>query len=366
MTHIKGVNGLRAFAVVLVIIQHYIVSYIYRAESSIGAIGVTVFFVISGFLITSILVKEKQDDSRTVADKMIRFYARRAVRIFPVYYAVIAIGIYSGIYWFSEISNWWHILYATNFYMFINGHGAGYTSHFWSLDVEEQFYMIWPILVFLTPQKHLIKLFVLSIMVAFVSAATRPIFGYNGLSAYVFPFSHFDSLGAGALLSMFAGKDYFKRYFDVKPYMLLIGLVMTIGTCLIRDTHSGAPGIEAAGFVMNISAILTTCMTIKYILENQSSKIVSILESRLCYGLGAISYGLYLFHVLVPELFTTTQFSPREPQSWTAMFVYLATSLLLATLSWHLFEKPILSTKTKFEWLLRKILLQPSQSKIIV
>lgn len=366
MTHIKGVNGLRAFAVVLVIIQHYIVSYIYREDSAIGAIGVTVFFVISGFLITSILVKEKQDSSRTVSDKMIRFYARRAVRIFPVYYAVLAIGAYSGIYWFSEISNWWHILYATNFYMFINGHGAGYTSHFWSLDVEEQFYMLWPILIFITPQKHLIKLFVLSILVAFVAAATRPIFGYNNLSAYVFPFSHFDSLGAGALLSMLAGKESFKKNFEVKPYMLVIGLVMTLATCIIRDTHKGSTGLEAAAFVMNISAILTSCMTIKYMIENQSSKIVSVLEGRILSGLGAISYGLYLFHVLVPELFTTTQFSPRNPQSWTTMLVYLGTSLLLATLSWHLFEKPILSTKTKFEWLLRKLLLQSSQPKSIV
>lgn len=220
MTHIKGVNGLRAFAVVLVIVQHYIVSYIYREDSAIGAIGVTVFFVISGFLITSILVKEKQDSSRTVSDKMIRFYARRAVRIFPVYYAVLAIGAYSGIYWFSEISNWWHILYATNFYMFINGHGAGYTSHFWSLDVEEQFYMLWPILIFITPQKHLIKLFVLSMLVAFVTAATRPIFGYNNLSAYVFPFSHFDSLGAGRYCPCWLVKSLLRSTLKSNPTCL--------------------------------------------------------------------------------------------------------------------------------------------------
>lgn len=363
MKHIKGINGMRAFAVSLVIIQHYIVSYMYRTQSSIGDLGVTVFFVISGFLITSILVREKQDLSRTTTDKMIRFYARRAVRIFPIYYAVVAIGVLSGAYWFSEISKWWNVLYATNIYMVVNEHNAGYTSHFWSLDVEEQFYMIWPLLIFMTPQKHLVKLFVFSIMVSFVSIAIRPFFGHGGVFLPALPFYHLDSLGAGALLAVLSGKELFNKYFEVKSYMLLIGVVMTLGTCMIRDTHLSAYGLEAAGLVMNISGVITSCMTIQYIIQNQSSTLVSILENRIIAGFGAISYGFYLIHNMAPEFFTETRFSPRLPQTWTSLAVYFFTSLVLATLSWHFFEKPILKNKNRLEGFLRKIFYQPSRVK---
>lgn len=358
MGYIKGINGLRAFAVALVIFQHYIISYVYRSDSSLGSIGVTVFFVISGFLITGILIQEKEDVTRSTWDKLIKFYSRRILRIFPIYYLVLSVGFLSGIYWFSEINKLWHIFYATNIYIFLTGQGTGYTSHFWSLDVEEQFYIIWPALVLLTPNKHLIELFVVSILLAAVSLTFRPLFGYNDLSAYALPFSHFDSLGSGALLSVFVKKKNQDNLLKIKPYMIICGVIFTLSICIIRDLKSDAPGVESALVLMNAMTIITTCLTIIYIFLNQESKLVKFLEIKFISGIGVISYGLYLYHLLVPELFTSTSFSPKDTPSWINVIVYFFTSICISILSWLMLERKILKHKNGFEKFIRISLLR--------
>jgi len=149
MKRIYGIDGLRAIAVLFTVIQHYIISYYFRSESILGSLGVSIFFVISGFLITSILLKQKQENVSN-KEKFIKFYTRRSLRIFPIYYLTISICILSGLYWFRNINPFWYYGYAINIFIAIQNNGwIGYAGHLWSLAVEEQFYLVWPIYIYI-------------------------------------------------------------------------------------------------------------------------------------------------------------------------------------------------------------------------
>lgn len=353
MRHIKGIDGIRAIAVLLVVMQHYVASYLFRTDSNIGSIGVTVFFVISGFLITSILLNQKNKKDVSTKENLAKFYIRRTLRIFPIYYFVIIIGVITQTYWFVQVSPLWHALYATNILMFITNSGVGYTSHFWSLCVEEQFYLIWPMVILLTSQKHLLKAISIAICIAPLTVILGPIIGYQGLQVYVLPFSHFDALGMGALLAYIVCFHQNR----VPSYKLASGIAQLSAIILLTSIVSQqafAEKIAAAQIyiIMNISCIVLTASVITMIISRQNCIICLALEFSPLRYLGKISYGLYLYHNLVPELFIYTPFSPREPQSITSMTVYLAATLVISAISWKFIESPIIGLKPKAEKLL--------------
>jgi hypothetical protein len=123
----------------------------------VGAAGVKLFFVLSGFLITGILLTyrdQAEAGSVTKSAAVWRFYGRRFLRIFPVYYFVLLATAAAGFPTVRE-TFWWHALYLTNFYIAITGDWPGYLSPFWTLAVEEQFYVMWPWVVLFAPRRML-------------------------------------------------------------------------------------------------------------------------------------------------------------------------------------------------------------------
>jgi peptidoglycan/LPS O-acetylase OafA/YrhL len=194
-------DSLRTIAVFTVIASHYAPNY--TNHFAWGYAAVFLFFVLSGFLITGILLRARDKDENCQTSKFAslkRFYFRRTLRIFPLYYAIVLFCLFLLP---TVRETWlWHMLYAVNFKIALNGDSIGLTTPFWSLGVEEQFYLIWPIIILFMPHKWLYPLFITLIAAGPVS---RLIFVINGFDSVVFaylPTSCLDALGLGSLLAL--------------------------------------------------------------------------------------------------------------------------------------------------------------------
>ena len=153
--HLDQLDTLRAFAVTAVLIRHFWPEL--QPGLDLGARGVHLFFALSGFLITGILLRSRalvEDSGRGSGLAIRRFYIRRFLRIFPIYYLVLAVTWALGV---PDVRSGmvWHLAYGSNVLFAIQNRWPQTTSHLWSLSVEEQFYLIWPLLMFLVPRRQL-------------------------------------------------------------------------------------------------------------------------------------------------------------------------------------------------------------------
>jgi peptidoglycan/LPS O-acetylase OafA/YrhL len=150
----RQLDGLRAVAVSLVLYAHF-----FAADGSHwGHIGVRLFFVLSGFLITRLLLEARADDRFEATTALQSFYARRALRIFPPYFAVLVfvwlISLES-----SKTVLAWHALYLSNFwYALQNEWTPWFLCHTWSLSIEEQFYIVWPLIILIAPRRSIARI----------------------------------------------------------------------------------------------------------------------------------------------------------------------------------------------------------------
>jgi peptidoglycan/LPS O-acetylase OafA/YrhL len=173
-SRIPELDGIRGIAVLLVIIHHSVANYTPLATwekvvcqaVGIGWSGVDLFFVLSGFLISGILI-----DSRESPRYFTSFYARRVLRIFPLYFGYLLgffclIKPFAAIFPFPEVAKWsllpateqlWYWSYLSNWRSGL-GHDISFLTHFWSLAIEEQFYMVWPLVVFFASRKALLRI----------------------------------------------------------------------------------------------------------------------------------------------------------------------------------------------------------------
>jgi peptidoglycan/LPS O-acetylase OafA/YrhL len=195
--YMPQLDGLRALAVALVAYSHWI-PLKYQTFFGFGIAGVQLFFVLSGFLITGILLRCRELPERRNALRS--FYARRFLRIFPLYYATLAACYVLGVN-SARSSIFWHLAYLSNFYFFNLGGWEGPLSHFWSLAVEEQFYLIWPAIVLFVPQRYLAASIVGLWLSGVASRAVLPALLPETRLIIALPNMNFDALGLGAILA---------------------------------------------------------------------------------------------------------------------------------------------------------------------
>jgi len=338
MKRIYGIDGLRAIAVLFTVIQHYIISYYFRSESILGSLGVSIFFVISGFLITSILLKQKQENVSN-KEKFIKFYTRRSLRIFPIYYLTISICILSGLYWFRNINPFWYYGYAINIFIAIQNNGwIGYAGHLWSLAVEEQFYLVWPMIILLCNYRYIKNIIFIFIFIGFLLPFIQPMTHLEGISLYVLPFVHLVALGIGALLAYCHDRNtkllqsINLHLFSV--YMFLISVFIFV--CLTFYINKINSTINA---LLPLFVDLCIIAVIHEMWAGRVTCFVKIMEFYPIRIIGKASYGIYLFHPLVPELFVGSSFSPVTI-SYVNILIYIVTTLIIATISWKVIEKP--------------------------
>ena len=296
-------DGLRAIAVLGVVLCHTLDPE-RHPWSQHGAYGVQLFFVLSGFLITGILIDARRD-AEQVAQPMggvLRsFYARRALRIFPVYYATLLVGALIGVEGMRADLGW-NLAYLSNWHVMSDGQ-FGAVTHVWSLAVEEQFYLLWPFVVLFAPRRALPWL------IGFVIAAaltTRVILTvatdmWSGGIAILTP-SVLDSLGLGALLAFVwresRGAD---RIVDgLGVLAIVLGLV---------DVAVGRWGLPRSGIaaVTEMWWSLAFVWLVHRVARERTGAFGRLLTLRPLAYLGTISYGVYLFHLFVVPVATITE-----------------------------------------------------------
>jgi peptidoglycan/LPS O-acetylase OafA/YrhL len=339
-------DSLRTVAVFAVIGSHYAEKY-FRFFNW-GYAGVYLFFVLSGFLITGILLRARDKDEKNRTSKLTslkRFYLRRTLRIFPLYYAIVMVGIVASQ---SVRDAWlWHISYTVNFQMALAGKWIGITGPFWSLGVEEQFYLLWPLIMLFLPLRWLSPLLLALIAAGPFSRLICIDCGLSREALLYLPSSCLDALGLGALLAWsrcIKGDNY-------RPSLSFrcggaVGIVSLVVLLLLPRSY------PLCGKLADVLSPLSLSLVFVWLVSRCADGCQGIagkmLEWRPSLYLGKISYGLYALHLFAPKIvnkvFSWLSISP--PDSIRAV-ASVAATIVMASLSWFLFEKPINSLKDK-------------------
>ncbi len=341
MKKIPQLDAVRGVAVLLVLLHNTNVypSWHLGLISDNGWMGVDLFFVLSGFLITGILVDTKQSEGY-----FRNFYARRCLRIWPLYYsALLFMFVIVPILRPSEAHNifaarsspWWaYLLYLQNFLIPIPSQATGLLGVTWSLAVEEQFYLCWPLVVRFCTESQLRKIALAAIC---LSPALRFYASLHGVNIYSNTFCRLDGLMAGALLAMAVRSASFSssRYVSRAWIVLLVSAPLAL---VIEAFHA-----RWIGF----SVIVAASVSFVYLALFSTQKLLrAVLTSRFLVYTGTISYGIYLLEKIPLDAVKTFHLD-RHP--FLALPITTAATYALASLSWKFLEQPFLRLKRYFE-----------------
>lgn len=345
-------DALRFFAVLGVMFVHFSPGSLAKLGSW-GTWGVQFFFVLSGFLISHLLLAARgriaSGHSQLGAETR-RFFVRRSLRLWPVYYAVLLGAALLNIA-HARDTFWWHAAFLTNHYIGQTGIWPQLLSHFWTLAVEQQFYLVWPWLLLGLPRQTLPWLFGLLIVAGPFMRAFGASLGLDSdLVANIYLPTCVDFFAWGACLALRSEGDAPAAAATGRLALgvALVGLVTLIAIFHLqlgdfrprwRDAWSGTFG------AVTFSAIIVHC------LAAGDSWFRRLLRWRVWVYLGTISYGIYIYHNfahwLGPRILrriTGENYFPNEP----AHVIYLiALSVLMAMGSWHALEQPINRFRTR-------------------
>lgn len=341
---IPSLDGLRAVAVLLVILHHLGVRFAPHGR------GVLTFFVLSGFLITWLLLKES--DRR--GDISVRgFYLRRVLRIFPAFYVFWAIHLavtlagkgslsrtaiadYTSAFFY--VSNYWHAVSHSAFH---------YLGHTWALSIEEQFYLLWPLLLvtLLTDPRKLTR--VLIAIIACVDLYRMVLFfGFHVSDDWLtFTFdSRIDHLLVGCLLAVLLKRGLLARFWELMTSRVWISVV-TLGLIILSIAihfHYGSPYKYAVGFV--IDPLLTAILLVQVIAFPKTWAWGWLNWTATRY-LGKISYSVFLYHILANDLTKHVLLPHRSMLLVVPTAIALA--MLMGTCSYYLVEARFLRLKSR-------------------
>jgi peptidoglycan/LPS O-acetylase OafA/YrhL len=362
LRYMPQLDGIRAIAVMLVFCSHWLPQNNPLHSFPLGRIGVDIFFVLSGFLITKILLKERFDvDQRVSADRKIYiFYIRRALRIFPIYYLLLIIIFITNME-DARSSLLWYASYMTNFYLFKEQNWINHLSHLWTLAVEEQYYLFWPLIIMFIPRNKLLKVIMFFIILGPVS---RAIFYSINPDAYIFSniltINCIDILSMGALLAYIHSGNF---QFTINKSVIYIIAGSMLGVILLSAAGL-LHGFISAVFHNTAVAIISVLLIHKASIGFEGG-IGKLLETNFLVYIGKISYGLYLYHNFIPKIYhklfekTNLQnvsipftegytFAPFIQNQYLLFPLFIFTALVIATFSWYVIEKPINGLKSRF------------------
>jgi peptidoglycan/LPS O-acetylase OafA/YrhL len=362
--HIAALDGVRGIAVLLVFLYHYgggahTRNFEVRAigkATQLAWFGVTLFFVLSGFLITGILW-----DSIGRPHWWRKFFMRRSLRIFPLYYAAL-VGFILVVTWMGASTAsitpvWPYFLYLQNFPGVVRyGSLSHYLSigHFWSLAVEEQFYVVWPLLLLLANRRsravHLCWVVCAASLLFRVSIFA---FGFNPRWVVDSLFARGGELAGGAwlALSVRGTEVERRRIFRFAAALFLTSLAgMLLVTVLSKETQTNYPWMGTIGLAFFTTlgvAILALCL--------KPRVITSFFETRILRWFGKLSYGIYVYHILLGSVFVWIVHALFPALTGNAYLVVLACvaligTLLVSALSFATLESTFLRLKDSLPW----------------
>jgi len=351
--YFKQLDGLRCIAVLSVMISHWIGSR-YIAAIPLGSMGVNIFFVLSGFLITRILLIAKEENKTGgMLHPIKQFYIRRTLRIFPIYYLTILILLMVN---FPDVRDKavWLFTYTLNIKFALPGvwksHQLQYFTHLWSLSVEEQFYLFFPFLIFLVPKIKTKQFIFLIIALGIISRLLIYIFNAPANAIYVLTPTCLDAFGVGSLLAYYIlyEPDTLRQLLN-KNHLFLLSVIIFIGDLIF--SHFFLPHYSECRTILERFLFSVCCFWIvgKAAVADFKGLVRQFLESSIAIYIGKISYGLYIYHYFAEPFFNKYYPQLTDGNGIIRVVVYFAATLLLASISWKLIEQPINKLKTKFK-----------------
>jgi peptidoglycan/LPS O-acetylase OafA/YrhL len=364
---IAGLDGIRAVAFLIVFFFH-------TRNLPFGWMGVQLFFVLSGFLITDILLRMKEKLPRR--EFFVKFYGRRFLRIFPLYYFYLAL-LTALIFLLPLIDlkgikpelgkGFLNQIWVSLFYLYDFFHASAFFersrffTHLWSLSVEEQFYFVWPLLIFMTPRDKFKQLCFTAIGLGFIFRLVITLIYRSQLLPFlltdpqqavnVLPFSHLDAFAFGAYISRF---EIPRPRWQLAALAIAVPAIGLLTDFVKKGTLTFALGYDLpmTGFYKEVwgYTLLNYLFAVLIYCVARTNFLTRILESAPLRYMGKISYGLYVYHygviAITAALFRKygLDYSLRSPQMFIISF---GSTLLIATLSFYLLERPMINLKDR-------------------
>jgi len=361
--HVPALDGVRGFAILLVLIFHItppgpatsILGRLTKLLASVSPVGVDLFFVLSGFLITGILL-----DAKGSPRYFRTFYARRALRIFPLYYGILLVCfVILPLFWPLQSDDSRRLFHDQGWlWLYISNLKAAFTvdwsfsagllqfDHFWSLAVEEQFYLVWPVLVLILPRRAMIGLCTLLIIGALGLREWLYLHDDQTLAFYVFTPCRFDQLAIGALLALLARGPIDPA--RLRNFAIAVMLIAGVTLALTWSTDARIFVLGATLLALFFAALLVVILISAP--QNPLRRVFNFSPLR---NLGKHSYAMYVLHPIL--LAILRRYLPAERLGkfthssavGVLLFMALAFLLILASgwVSWHLYERHFLKLK---------------------
>jgi peptidoglycan/LPS O-acetylase OafA/YrhL len=366
---IAGLDAIRGLAILLVVFHHYITAPSgldpespggrLIAMLSFGWTGVDLFFVLSGYLIGGIILRNGHQDGFLLA-----FYRRRAARLLPLYLVVLALYVIFGPLILSGASRaaqwlvvgngepiplWSYLLYLQNFFIAAKlGWGGHWLAPTWSLAIEEQFYLIAPLLLLTVPRRHLVSVLIALIAISPVCRVLLMVGSGDALPGYVLLPARWDALFIGILGAYVVNRPDARGWLEANPRAIMQAFV-GLGAVIA--------GMQACGFLAYnqlayaifgctlIALFALSFIAVVLFVDNGFTR--GLAQNRWLVQLGVISYGVYLIHQPMQGIVRLAydQRAPRFLDITDAGVALAAAALTIiaATLSWRYLEQPILA-----------------------
>ena len=354
MTYYKQIDSFRFFAAFAVLTSHWLHTNAFVKNLHLGGMGVDFFFIISGFLITYqlLMLKESVDADRFGRLKALgNFILRRGLRIFPLYYLVLILATVLNK---NEIRDafFYNVSYTSNFYFIAVQKWNSIFSHFWSLSVEEHFYIVWPIILLFINRN---KIYAFSIAVILFSIAFRYVIFTNTFdyfSVHIHTLACLDLFMYGGILACFLRfkPDSFTRIFSIRSlrFFVVAGILLNIAIMYLNPDNLVYTWVFFRASFGFLCAFLVGHLVIGF--KGLAAK---VFENKWLTLGGKLSYAIYLVHSFVPGMLLGLK--RLELGTYTMFLMYFIVTVVISYALHYLVEQPVRRWGDRFKLKVEKI-----------
>ncbi|HUB67804.1 MAG TPA: acyltransferase [Candidatus Methylacidiphilales bacterium] len=346
--YLPHLDGLRALAILGVLSEHFSQQFNLALPDLLrcGPVSVRFFFVLTGYFITLSLWKVEAQMKRPHnggLNHLGRYYLGRLLRIGPPFYLSLLVGAFFGI---EEVRTnfFWLAIFQANNYIAYLGYFPPAISHYWSLAVQEQFYMLWPVVVLALPRRWFFPVVVGFIIFGLIFRVVCMVNEVSTLTRWLTIFGCIDSFAVGALVAWFKRSRWLEKM-PLLPKTVLFALpLIAFGCFFLGRAMTTLP--EGNIFL----ALTETCdeVFLAWLLVTALNGITSRYGQFLGWApmvyLGKISYGIYVYHIFIIVL-VSPLLAPYGLSEMFSILLLFAVTVIIASLSWHFFERPFLTWK---------------------